>query len=118
MPTRSEFMARKARGYTTLQITRRNGVGIVLLNRPAVHNAFDEVLIAELTQAMNELGEESATRAIILTGNGPSFCAGADLNWMKKMAGYGRAENVADAAGLAAMLRTLNEVPKPTIARI
>ena len=111
-------MARKARTYTTLEITRRNGIGIVMLSRPEVHNAFNEVVIAELTAAIGELGEEEATRIIILSGNGPSFCAGADLNWMKKMAGFSRAQNVQDAAGLAEMLRTLNEVPKPTIARV
>jgi methylglutaconyl-CoA hydratase len=111
-------MARKSPTYTTLEITRRNGIGILMLNRPEVHNAFNETVIAELTRAVRELGAEQATRAIILTGSGPSFCAGADLNWMKKMAAYGRAENLEDAAALAEMLRTLNEAPKPTIARI
>jgi methylglutaconyl-CoA hydratase len=111
-------MPRKPPTCTTLDITRRNGIGIVMLNRPDVHNAFNEVAIAELTAALRELGEEEAIRAIILAGNGPSFCAGADLNWMKKMAGFSRAQNVEDAAGLAEMLRALNEVPKPTVARI
>jgi len=111
-------MARKARTYATLEITRRNGIGIVTLNRPDVHNAFNEVLIGELTQAVRELSADDAIRVLILTGSGPSFCAGADLNWMKKMAGYSRAENVADAAGLAEMLRTLKDAPKPTIARV
>lgn len=111
-------MPRKAATYTTLDITRRNGIGIVMLNRPDVHNAFNEVVIAELTAVMRELGDEEAIRAIVLAGNGASFCSGADLNWMKKMAGYSRAQNVEDAAGLAQMLRTLNEVPKPTVARV
>ena len=111
-------MARKARTYNTLSVTRRNGIGIVMLDRPEVHNAFNEVVIAELTAAIGELGDEEGTRVIILSGNGPSFCAGADLNWMKKMAGFSRVQNVEDAAGLAEMLRTLNEVPKPTVARI
>ena len=72
------------------------------LNRPDVHNAFNEVLIAELTAGCRRRSARTSdVRAVILTGNGPSFCAGADLNWMKKMAGYSRAENVADAAGLA-----------------
>jgi methylglutaconyl-CoA hydratase len=104
--------------YSTLEVTTRNGIGIVSLNRPDVHNAFDEVLIAELTAAVNALAKDNEVRAIILTGNGPSFCAGADLTWMKKMAGFSRRQNVADAAALAQMLRTLNEVPKPTVARI
>src|SRR4051794_32651795 len=109
-------MARKTRTSTTLDVTRRNGIGIVSLNRPEVHNAFNEVLIAELTEAVRELSADDAIRVLILTGNGPSFCAGADLNWMKKMAGYSSAENVADAAALAEMLRTLNDAPKPTVA--
>ena len=76
-------------------------------------------LIAELTASCAAARRRRRdVRVVVLTGNGPSFCAGADLNWMKKMAGYSRAENVADATGLAAMLRTLNELPKPTVARI
>lgn len=109
---------KKTTTYTTLDITRRNGIAIVALNRPELHNAFNEVLIAELTDAATRIGGEDDVRAIVLTGNGPSFCAGADLNWMKKMAGYSRAQNVADAEALAEMLRALNEVPKPTIARV
>jgi methylglutaconyl-CoA hydratase len=109
---------KQAAKFTTLEITRRNAIGIVALNRPDVHNAFNDVLIAELTAACGTLGEDPDVRMVILTGNGPSFCAGADLNWMKKMAGYSRAQNVADAAGLAEMLRALNELPKPTVARV
>src|SRR4051812_6920271 len=108
-------MAPSARSYTTLNVVRRDGLGIVTLNRPEVHNAFNEVLIAELTSAVRELCADDAIRVLILTGSGASFCAGADLNWMKQMAGYSRAENVADAAALAEMLRTLNDAPKPTI---
>ena len=104
--------------YSTLDVGRRNGVGIIALNRPDVHNAFDEVLIAELTAAAQALGRDPDVRVVILTGNGPSFCAGADLNWMKKMAAFSRKQNVADAAGLAQMLRVLNELPKPTLARV
>ena len=107
-----------APAYTTLDVTVRNAIAIVTLNRPDVHNAFNETLIAELTAAVRALGEDDAVRAVILAGSGPSFCAGADLNWMKKMAGYGHAENVADAQALAEMLRTLHAVPKPTIARV
>jgi methylglutaconyl-CoA hydratase len=109
---------KQAAKFTTLEITRRNAIGIVALNRPDVHNAFNDVLIAELTAACGTLGEDPDVRMVILTGNGPSYCAGADLNWMKKMAGYSRAQNVADAAGLAEMLRALNELPKPTVARV
>ena len=104
--------------YTALDITVRNAIGIVAMNRPDVHNAFNDAVIAELTRAARDLEKDDAVRAVILAGNGPSFCAGADLNWMKKMAGYGRDENVADAAGLAEMLRTWNELRKPTVARV
>jgi methylglutaconyl-CoA hydratase len=111
-------MPRKQLSYSHLEITKRNGIGILALNRPDVHNAFNEALIGELTAACHALGADADVRVVILTGNGPSFCAGADLNWMKKMAGYGRKENVADAAALAEMLRVLNELPKPTVARV
>ena len=104
--------------FATLDVAIRNGVGVLALNRPEVHNAFNETMIAELTEALLQLGADEEVRAIVLTGNGASFCAGADLHWMKKMAGYSRAENLADAAALAQMLRTLNDVPKPTVARI
>jgi methylglutaconyl-CoA hydratase len=76
------------------------------------------VLIAELTRALRSLDADAAIRAVVLRGQGRSFCAGADLNWMKKMAGYGRAENLADANALAAMLKTLHRLTKPTIARV
>jgi methylglutaconyl-CoA hydratase len=104
--------------YATLDVAVRNGVGIVTLNRPEVRNAFNETLVAELTLAAERLGSDPGVRALVLAGNGASFCAGADLNWMKKMAGYGRAENLADANALARMLKTLHDVPKPTLARI
>src|SRR4051812_35367773 len=87
----------------TIAVELRNGIGIIALNRPDVHNAFDEVLIEELTQAARELADDERVRAVILTGNGPSFCAGADLTWMKKMAAFSRAQNVADATALAEM---------------
>jgi methylglutaconyl-CoA hydratase len=107
-----------SKGYRTLQVTMRNGIGIVALDRPKVHNAFDDALIGEMTEVAAELAAESGVRVVILAGNGPSFCAGADLNWMKRMAGYRREENVADAAALAEMLRAWNELPKPTLARV
>lgn len=104
--------------FETLKVDVRNGVGVVELNRPDVHNAFNETLIGELTDVLGVLEADDAVRAIILTGNGRSFCAGADLNWMKKMAAYGHAENLADAQALALMLRTLHGLAKPTVARI
>ncbi len=105
-------------GFTTIEVVVRNAIGIVSLNRPDVHNAFNETLIDELTEALTALGADDAVRVVVLAGNGRSFCAGADLNWMKKMAAYRQAENLADAKGLARMLATLAGLPKPTVARI
>lgn len=104
--------------YETLEVTLRNTIAIVALNRPEVHNAFNETLIAELTAALGALGADERVRAVVLLGAGASFCAGADLNWMKRMASFSLAQNRADAKALAAMLATLNELPKPTIARV
>jgi methylglutaconyl-CoA hydratase len=102
--------------FETLDVDVRNNVGLVALNRPELHNAFNEALIAELTAVLHTLDADASVRAVVLTGHGKSFCAGADLNWMKKMAGYGAAENLADAQSLALMLRTLNGLSKPTVA--
>lgn len=102
----------------TIEVEVRNGIGVVTLNRPEVHNAFNETLIAELTAALRALEADVAVRVVILAGRGKSFCAGADLNWMKRMAGYGHPENLADAQALALMLRTLHGLAKPTVARI
>ncbi len=96
----------------------RNGIALLALARPDVHNAFDDVLVAELTSALLALEADAAVRAVVLLGQGRSFCAGADLNWMRRMAAYGHAENVADAAALATMLKTLARLTKPTIARV
>jgi methylglutaconyl-CoA hydratase len=117
-PVRAAEPAGRTKGYTSLTVEVRGGVGRLALARPDVRNAFDETLIAEATRALTELGRDDAVRAVVLFGTGPSFCAGADLNWMKRMAGYGRAENLADARALAGMLRTLYRLPKPTIARV
>jgi methylglutaconyl-CoA hydratase len=94
------------------------GVARITLNRPDRHNAFDDALIAELTAELERLDDDPAVRVVVLTGAGASWSAGADLNWMKKMAGYGRAENLADATALAAMFKTLHRLSKPTIARV
>lgn len=92
------------------------GITTVTLNRPEVHNAFNDGLIAALQNAFETLGQDPAVRAIVLKGTGKSFSAGADLNWMKTAAGYTEAENQADALRLSDMLETLNSCPKPTIA--
>ncbi|WP_416305271.1 enoyl-CoA hydratase/isomerase family protein [Neptunicella sp. SCSIO 80796] len=95
-----------------------SGVATVTLNRPEKHNAFDDLLINELTQLFQKIAENPAIRVMILAANGKSFCAGADVNWMQRMAAYNYDENLADANKLALMLRTLNSMPQATIARI
>lgn len=104
--------------FTTLTISREGRTATVTLNRPDVRNAFNETTIAEITQAFRDLGDDADLRAIVLAANGPAFCAGADLNWMKKMAGYTHAENQADALQLAEMLRTIYLCPKPVVAKV
>lgn len=104
--------------FQTLELISDGAVARVVLNRPEVRNAFNETMIAEITQAFRELGNDVSVRAILLAANGPAFCAGADLNWMKKMAGYMHEENRADAMQLAEMLRTIYLCPKPVVARI
>jgi methylglutaconyl-CoA hydratase len=104
--------------YQTLDISIGDKLATVTLNRPDVRNAFNETTIAELALAFDELGRNDVVRAIVLAANGPAFCAGADLNWMKKMAGYSDAENLADAAKLADMLRTIYLCPKPVVAKV
>ena len=104
--------------YQTLDIAIDGKVATITLNRPDVRNAFNETTIAEIKQAFEEVGGNEAVRAIVLAANGPAFCAGADLNWMKKMAGYTHAENNADALQLAEMLRTIYLCPKPVVARV
>ncbi|HQU49640.1 MAG TPA: enoyl-CoA hydratase/isomerase family protein [Casimicrobiaceae bacterium] len=104
--------------WTTLEVAQRDGVRMVGLARPRIHNAFDEVLITELTEAFRQADEDPAVRAVLLHASGPSFCAGADLEWMRRVAGYGRAENLADAHALAAMLSAIATCGKPTLARV
>ena len=104
---------------TNMLKTEMNGaVATLTLDRPEVRNAFNEALIAELTQQFTVLGQRDDVRCIVLAANGPAFCAGADLNWMRRMADYSHDENIADAAQLAEMLRVIYECPKPTVARI
>lgn len=91
-------------------------VSRVTLNSPEIRNAFNDETIAELTRAFTQLGQDPQVCVIVLAAVGPAFCAGADLNWMRRMADYNHAENLADAAQLAEMLRVIYECPKPTIA--
>ena len=99
-------------------LQRRHTTAILTLNRPQVHNAFDDGLIAETTAALESLANDAGIRALVLTGAGATFSAGADLNWMRRMAQAGAEENRDDALRLAKLLRTLQFFPKPTLARV
>jgi methylglutaconyl-CoA hydratase len=101
-----------------LNVEAKGGIARVTLNRPELRNAFDDALIRELQSTFEKLGKDASVRVVVLAGNGPAFCAGADLNWMKRMAGYSYEQNLADARALAEMLSTLDRLPKPTIARV
>lgn len=94
------------------------GVATLTLNRPRVHNAFDDVLVEALSEALKSVESERAVRAVVLTGEGASFSAGADLNWMRRMVAAGEKENRKDARRLAKLMRTLNQLAKPTVARV
>ena len=99
-------------------LDRRDAVARLRLDRPALHNAFDADLIAQLTTALDALGRDPDVRVVVLEGSGRSFSAGADLNWMRGMAAASEAANRDDALALARLMRTLDELPKPTIARV
>lgn len=98
--------------------TRRGAIARITLNRPGVHNAFDDALIAALIDALAEAEADSGVRLVVLSGEGASFSAGADLNWMRGMAVASEADNLADSLRLARLMRTLNFLSKPTIARV
>jgi methylglutaconyl-CoA hydratase len=102
----------------TLDIQVQGPVARVMLNRPDVRNAFNDAVIAELTQAFATLGADASLRAIVLGGHGKAFCAGADLNWMRAMADYSWEQNRADAQGLADMLWTIYSCPLPVLGRV
>ncbi len=95
-----------------------NHIGRITLNRPDVRNAFNDDVIAELTEAFQTMGASPDVRCIVLAAEGSAFCAGADLNWMRRMADYSYDENITDAGKLAEMLRVIATCPKPTIARV
>jgi len=101
----------------TLIIDRR-GIATVTLNNEEKHNAFDDMMIGELTETFEHVANNDNVRVMVLSANGKSFSAGADLNWMKRISQYAYKENLADASALANMLKTLNFMPKPTIARV
>jgi len=101
-----------------LQILRDGPVARLRLDRPGLHNAFDAALIAALTAALERLAGDGDARVVVLEGAGASFSAGADLNWMRGMAAAGERENRDDSLALARLMRVLDELPKPTIARV
>ncbi|MBO9651290.1 MAG: enoyl-CoA hydratase/isomerase family protein [Variovorax sp.] len=104
--------------FTTLELSIEGAVARIWLNRPELRNAFDDVVIRELGDAFSQAVAATEVRAIVLGANGPAFCAGANLNWMRRAADFTREENLADAGNLAAMLRAIHESPKPVIARV
>ena len=107
-----------AQRFQTLQTEVRGGVAVVTMARERVRNAFNESMIEELDAAFGELGSDPGVRAIVLAARGPVFCAGADLEWMARMADFTAEENRRDALQLATMLRTICQCPKPTLARV
>ncbi|NMM26625.1 MAG: enoyl-CoA hydratase/isomerase family protein [Glaciimonas sp.] len=104
--------------YETLEIERHGRVATIWMNRPAVFNAFNEQLIADMSDACAALNADPAVRVVILAGRGRHFSAGADLNWMQRASTYGPEENLEDARRFARMLRALADMSKPTIARV
>ena len=103
---------------THLAIEKQGPVGLITMNRPDRHNAFDEALIDGLTEAFRSMEAEESVRIVVLSGAGKSFSAGADLNWMKRMAGFSLEENRRDAMAFATLMRSIAHFRKPTIARV
>lgn len=104
--------------FETITITQQKAVAVLSLNRPEKHNALNSTMISELTEAFILLGSSNETRIIVLRGNGPSFCAGADLNYMREIATFGQDENKADALRLARLFDTIYNCPKPVVAQL
>ncbi len=103
---------------TALTLEFQGHLATITLTQPEVRNAFSDEVIADITQAFRTVGKRSDVRAVVLAAEGPAFCAGANLHWMRRMADYSRDENRADAGLLAEMLRVIYECPQPTIARV
>lgn len=103
---------------TMIKINKSRGVATVTLNRPEKHNAFDDAVIQQLTDAFMDIDEDNSVRVMVLAAEGKNFSAGADLGWMKRMASFSYQQNLEDARKLALMLKTLNGLSKPTIAQV
>lgn len=101
-----------------VRFSTKDRVATVTLTRPDLHNAFNEVVIEDLTRAFEQAGRDREVRTVVLAAEGKSFCAGADINWMRRMVDYSFEENVRDAGAMADMLRAIRECPKPVVARI
>ncbi len=108
----------EASKYQNIATEVDKGIGIVSLSRPDRQNAFDEITVVELLQAFAEMEATAAVRVVVLSSVGPTFCTGADLSWMGRVAGYGAEENRRDAKVMAEMLRRLSRLSKPTLARV
>ncbi|MDM0042915.1 enoyl-CoA hydratase/isomerase family protein [Variovorax dokdonensis] len=104
--------------FNALQVEADGPVARIWLNRPDLRNAFDDEVIGELGQAFAQVGARDDVRAVVLGARGPAFCAGANLNWMRRAADFTHEQNTQDAARLAAMLQTIHELPMPVVARI
>jgi methylglutaconyl-CoA hydratase len=102
----------------TIRVERTGQVARIVLNRPEIRNAFDDVMIRELRQALAELGNDASLRLVVLTGEGKAFCAGADLHWMRRMLTFTYEENYADALELSRLLREIYDFPRPVVGRI
>lgn len=100
------------------ELDSQTGIATLTLNRPKLHNAFDDTLIANLTAELHRLSTDPAVRVLVLAANGQSFSAGADMHWMQRMAQYSEAENLDDARKLAELMRVLHDFPKPTVAKV
>jgi len=101
-----------------LRLERAGAIGTITLDRPAIHNAFNDELISKITLAIEELGGDSAVRVVVFRANGPSFSAGGDLNWMQRARTYTAEENLRDARAGANMFLAVTQCPKPVIARV
>jgi methylglutaconyl-CoA hydratase len=104
--------------YQYLEVKEEENIATVVLNNPEIHNAFNEVLIKEIQDCIKSLGKDPNIGIIVLTGNGKSFCAGADLKWMRKMVDFTKEENISDSTDLANMFEVMHRCPKPIIGKI
>ena len=102
----------------SVTLTMNAGVATVTLSQPEIRNAFSDEVIADITAAFDTVAQHKDVRVVVLAAEGPAFCAGANLNWMRRMADYSREENLVDAGKLAQMLHTIYTCPHPTIARV